>query len=1029
MKKTPHLRLGLTATAAVLVMAALVHAFVTGRPAVTLPAQTTQIAVMNPGRVAAQAYVTYFGIAGTCAGRTIADAKGPQAILPGSMFLFDQSQAGKSGLEPGCNASAVVSITRGVAVAAVLDIQTADTNAAVVGAGAYQAVNAAQGHRQMVFPLWHTRHFQDGWTTLIQAMNVNDTAAKRVALSVQDEKGNAIQCRARPCIAALDPFEGASWWPPELSGLDGVDNVTGRASVVGDVPIAAVAEELSVGNDTDLALYNGYAGSAPRAKQATASKLPLAMRDFVSGSSGGMDGAGLSTLLLQNASPAESADLAAEFYKQTGGQPVTFRVPGLAPGDVASIALADRAVLSNGAYAVHVDSDHAHHALLQTAWSKTGGLALDQDSPVGTELLVPYVVKKYHNQSSFVTVLNTDLKGKIAVDLELTAMGARTPILTTNMSVPAGTSSTVDFALDPLLANLPGEFVGALRVTAATSIAVQAFVNFEGNSPAVASFEGIPVDDAADTLFAPLVHSGWRQDLPAQPPTDTPEPTNTPSPTSRATTTPTDTPLPASSTPTPAPSASPTSSPSPQVVPSDTPTRSTAEGTATDTPAPEVTLTAVREPARVTPSSTPWPTLDARGGWRRPFPQDLFAPGDRVRFMVVAKDGTLWIRIQKAAGGPDQVAGARPNGQVETFVSLKAMIEKDLAEVRRQGTMPNFWAMDQAGRPWVGPQYFDGQAWRAVAADEAQMGGGLTYEARVLMDRANHAWVPMRGEPGCEFSPDCNTLTLRNFDTAGKLLSAFTVPDAPEAGRFGVSEVEFMSSAGAGALTKAASTGGTNTGGPNTGGPNTAGPNTRLAASVDSSDWAVTRSALYHMPDMRAIPYPFLAGTGSPPAGRLQNAGYFTAVTRRPSDAALQVFTWIERHLGSGASREIFYNTYVNTWLGTDWGTPEDLSDGPLFPDGVAFERIVAAAYSPSGTLWVGTASGKVASRKFGRWDAYFSATKGDPLPPDEAITGITVGPDGQVYFASAQGVLCYREGESGLRPPRIFAPRVFQKR
>jgi hypothetical protein len=127
----------------------------------------------------------------------------------------------------------------------------------------------------------------------------------------------------------------------------------------------------------------------------------------------------------------------------------------------------------------------------------------------GTNVSLPLVTIDYVGQSSLVSIQNTDTSVAASVTVELIGAGSATPDLTESYSIGPGKSITIDTGTDAkylaVPASTPSGFLGSMIVTSDVPVGVQSFIDITTSDKAVYAFEGVPSEDAAPVLYAPLI--------------------------------------------------------------------------------------------------------------------------------------------------------------------------------------------------------------------------------------------------------------------------------------------------------------------------------------------------------------------------------------------------------------------------------------------------------------------------------------------------------------------------------------------
>jgi hypothetical protein len=224
----------------------------------------------------------------------------------------------------------------------------------------------------------------------------------------------------------------------------------------------------------------------------------------------GIASAGVTGIQVQNLDASQPATIVADFYNQRGGPPTAISLPATAAGAAANIYLPNRTELANGAYAAIISADRQIAAIARTDWNSSGGAAIYSNVLPSTDVALALAVKGYFGQTSLVSIQNTDPNAQANVEVRLYKVGETTPTKTVNLSISQGTSTTIDLAKDPNFIDVPSGFLGSMRVTSATQIGVQSFVDIETSAKAVYAFEGVPSEMAAPKLYAPLFRAGQK---------------------------------------------------------------------------------------------------------------------------------------------------------------------------------------------------------------------------------------------------------------------------------------------------------------------------------------------------------------------------------------------------------------------------------------------------------------------------------------------------------------------------------------
>lgn len=159
-------------------------------------------------------------------------------------------------------------------------------------------------------------------------------------------------------------------------------------------------------------------------------------------------------------------------------------------------------IVPDGSYSALVSSPSPIGVSSATVWGDAWA-AFDAAIP-GTDVVVPLAAKGLLGLNTLLAIQNLD--GAAPAEVTLTVLrpdGGQ--VASADYAVPAGATRGVDLGRDPALAAIGLDFVGTLRVRAATRVAVQAILDFEHSRLAIAGFNGEPAVAAATELFVPRV--------------------------------------------------------------------------------------------------------------------------------------------------------------------------------------------------------------------------------------------------------------------------------------------------------------------------------------------------------------------------------------------------------------------------------------------------------------------------------------------------------------------------------------------
>jgi hypothetical protein len=239
----------------------------------------------------------------------------------------------------------------------------------------------------------------------------------------------------------------------------------------------------------------------------------------------GMSGSGVSGIQVQNLSTTDTASVYVYLYNTNGSAPITISNPSgdsINPKAAKNYYLPSIPGVDVGSYSMVAESSLPVAAIARTDWSSTGGAAIYSTVDPGNDVTIPLIVGNYGNQTSQFSIQNTNTAAAIN-DVTITLYGAAlvAPVkVLSAQAIPAGTSVTYSMA-DAVWGTLPDTgwsagfgqhgFVGSVRITSATALVVQSFIDVAG-SRGVSGFTGIPTSSAATDVYCPLIRANYYGD-------------------------------------------------------------------------------------------------------------------------------------------------------------------------------------------------------------------------------------------------------------------------------------------------------------------------------------------------------------------------------------------------------------------------------------------------------------------------------------------------------------------------------------
>jgi hypothetical protein len=302
-----------------------------------------------------------------------------------------------------------------------------------------------------------------------------------------------------------------------------------------------------------------------------------------------------------------------------------------------------------------------------------------------------------------------------------------------------------------------------------------------------------------------------------------------------------------------------------------------------------------------------------------------------------------------------------------------ALVEREYVRLVKAGSEPELWAVDDAGRIWLGPRYFDGRDWRTLARDRVTGDTRLTWGDVTLLDPARAmAWVPFRIETDdCPVGRDCVEIGLQAFDEHGEMPGeGFRLEYSAEA------EARIPR-----------------------------GLHILAARRQDRGGIAFAPREILDLAlaDPRRH-YPYLE-IPDPPG--LRNAGFLSAAMRSP-DGPYEAALWIELQ---DQQADPTYMQVLARWSDGDarWLEASDLSASPLLDGDPANNFMVAGDWSADGRMqWFASSNGMAGARdRDGNWGPVFERTA-IGMPAGARPLDLALALDDRVWLISDAGVFTY---------------------
>ncbi len=219
----------------------------------------------------------------------------------------------------------------------------------------------------------------------------------------------------------------------------------------------------------------------------------------------GFEGA-VSGMQVQNPSD-DTMDLEIDLFGPLGGLQSISR-PGLEPGSATNLYLGSGSWRSDLLAGI-ARSDGQIASIVRTDWPAHSAAAIYSSADAADEIIVPVAMKRYFGQCTVAAIQNTDVEQSTVVEVALLTPDhpAAGPFA---VAMAPGSSVLFDLCNNSELAAIPEGFLGSLSVRSeSTRIAVQVLGFDESNPRTAVGFEGLPTDQSAERIFAPLIRNAF----------------------------------------------------------------------------------------------------------------------------------------------------------------------------------------------------------------------------------------------------------------------------------------------------------------------------------------------------------------------------------------------------------------------------------------------------------------------------------------------------------------------------------------
>lgn len=190
-------------------------------------------------------------------------------------------------------------------------------------------------------------------------------------------------------------------------------------------------------------------------------------------------------IVVQNLAASQAATAGVVVRRPDGTAVLSTTLPAIPPGAARTLDLGADATLPSGWLTAEVTAGVPVAVVARTAWPgpadpragpdapRPDVVAVANAAPAGRDVVVPAVVKDRLGATSVVIIRNAEPARPAAVDARVTPLDGGAPVWQRRYDLPPAGAAALDFG-SAAMADVPGDFIGVLRLTADVPVAAHA---------------------------------------------------------------------------------------------------------------------------------------------------------------------------------------------------------------------------------------------------------------------------------------------------------------------------------------------------------------------------------------------------------------------------------------------------------------------------------------------------------------------------------------------------------------------------